>query len=459
MPWEDDDDGGITLIGFNDGRVLTDERNLVGFGPRLTGTGAEHDGAAYIAGAFVDAGLKNVAVEWYNVTCFEVERAEVSLVTFDTFKREQEVETYEHETEFIVQGYSGTRTWSDRMDDLMIIDVGDGTDDGAYADANGRAVLVNTEAVETGNLTLTDLFVMAWEAGAAANIIHNTHIHPELDFAPISFTASVEDGDHWKPLPDDYPPGQGPDIPSFMVSGPVGEEIAAKVRGQVVDPLGDSNIKIRLHVEVTVEARPLNAVTGDVVGKEEGMIILGAHHDTVYVSDGAVDNTCGVATVIEMARNMAHLRPRKTIRFATFGGEENAILGSWEYLKANMGLADNTTIYCNLDMVNVDTDRGYRVTMGATTEENVDLLRKVQRAVTDRHSWARKYEFGYYTHPLTTGSDQATFAIEGVPVAVYWGSGGIEYHTPWDTIEHIDKESLMLCGIIYGSFALLMANR
>lgn len=459
LPWWDEEGREIYIVGFNDERAYFDEQAIVGMGPRLSGTDAEHQVAGYIRDRFLEAGLSNVHIEWYNVTCYEVNSASFSLVIYDQTGREDEKIEYEHLTEFVLQGYSGSRDWDDRLDDLEIVDVGDGTDESAYEDVDGKAVLVTSEGVASGNLTFTDLFVRAWENGAAANIVQNVHIHEELDYPPIAFTASVGDRGHWKPLPDDYPEGQGPDIPSFMVSKEAGDEIRSRLANQFFNPVtGESNVKVRIDFDVTVEMRPLNVVIGDVKGTEDGIVMLGAHHDTVYVTAGAVDNTCGVATLVEIARNLADEQPKRTIRLATWGGEEEAILGSWEYLQAHPDLMDNLTVYCNLDMVNVDLDRGTRVTIGANDEGVLGGLKEVQRAVVDRYEWARKYEFRYYTSNLTHGSDQATFAIEGGKVAVYWGSGGLEYHTPQDTILHVSQESLMLCGLIYGSYALMAAN-
>ena len=44
---------------------------------------------------------------------------------------------------------------------------------------------------------------------------------------------------------------------------------------------------------------------GTLYGKSEDLIIVGAHHDTVYHAQGAVDDTSGTASVLEMARQIA----------------------------------------------------------------------------------------------------------------------------------------------------------
>ena len=68
---------------------------------------------------------------------------------------------------------------------------------------------------------------------------------------------------------------------------------------------------------------------GTLYGKSEDLIIVGAHHDTVYHAQGAVDDTSGTASVLEMARQIAMIAnesgtPEYTLRFCTWGGEEEA---------------------------------------------------------------------------------------------------------------------------------------
>ena len=70
---------------------------------------------------------------------------------------------------------------------------------------------------------------------------------------------------------------------------------------------------------------------GTLYGKSEDLIIVGAHHDTVYHAQGAVDDTSGTATVLEMARQIAMVAnqsgtPEYTIRFCT-GAEKRKDFG------------------------------------------------------------------------------------------------------------------------------------
>lgn len=64
------------------------------------------------------------------------------------------------------------------------------------------------------------------------------------------------------------------------------------------------------------------------------IIYAGAHHDTQADSPGADDNATGVAGVLELARVLAPLPRRRTIRLVSFGAEEQLSLGSAAYVRA-----------------------------------------------------------------------------------------------------------------------------
>ncbi len=69
----------------------------------------------------------------------------------------------------------------------------------------------------------------------------------------------------------------------------------------------------------------------------EASVILGAHLDSWDLGTGATDNGAGVAAVMEAARLLVAqgARPKRTLRFILFGGEEQGYLGSLAYVRAH----------------------------------------------------------------------------------------------------------------------------
>lgn len=447
------------FIDFNEDRAYQDEVYLTELGPRLSGTEEEHKGAEHILSQFQSAGLQNVKIEEYNVTCYEVNSAYFSLITYDEITGiETSNKSYEHTTDFVLQSYSGSREWNNQNDDLEVVDVGNGSDESAYENVEGKAVIVTSE----GELTFTEKFIRAWEHGASANIIHNVNINKHLGYPAISFSADVEDArGHLIPLPDAYPSDNYPDIPSFMVSKAVGNEIKSKVENSTTALLtGEPTVKVRIEFDVTIEKRPLNVVTGEISGKNrDDYVMVGAHHDTVYVCPGAVDNTVGAVTVVEIARQMVKYKPEMTIKFATFGGEEEGMVGSYEYFKAHEAeVKEHMQFFFNLDMNNVYLERGNKIPMGFNNKEYIEVMEDIREKFYDRYPKYKKYNITFYYNEMKRGSDQATFAIEGKDVSACWGAGCWEYHTPKDTIEYVNPESLGVSARIVSAFLLWIAK-
>lgn len=98
---------------------------------------------------------------------------------------------------------------------------------------------------------------------------------------------------------------------------------------------------------------PVYNVVGDIPGTEtpDEYVIVGAHYDCVPIGTGALDNGTGTAAVMEAARILmeAGVRPRRTIRFVLFAGEESGLIGSRGYVEAHPDLLPKISAMYNMD--------------------------------------------------------------------------------------------------------------
>lgn len=82
-------------------------------------------------------------------------------------------------------------------------------------------------------------------------------------------------------------------------------------------------------------------VVGEIPGTDlkDEVVMLGAHFDSWHASPNASDNASGCAVALEAARILkaAGLKPRRTIRVALWGGEEQGIYGSEAYIRKHFG--------------------------------------------------------------------------------------------------------------------------
>jgi hypothetical protein len=104
----------------------------------------------------------------------------------------------------------------------------------------------------------------------------------------------------------------------------------------------DNPPKLELMSEVQFHDEDVNAynILADIPGTARGgeYVMAGAHLDSWVASDGAQDHAAGSAVVMEAARILRALnvRPKRTIRFALWNGEEQGILGSLAYSERNL---------------------------------------------------------------------------------------------------------------------------
>jgi carboxypeptidase Q len=111
---------------------------------------------------------------------------------------------------------------------------------------------------------------------------------------------------------------------------------------------------IPVKVEIEVRNRLGDAVEkacnvlGEIPGTDlkDEVVMIGAHLDSWHASPNASDNASGCAVALEAARILKAVgaRPRRTIRVALWGGEEQGLFGSTEYVKQHFGDPRNPEI-------------------------------------------------------------------------------------------------------------------
>ena len=140
--------------------------------------------------------------------------------------------------------------------------------------------------------------------------------------------------------------------------------LAAEHYNMVVRML-EKNVPVKLRVNMqtrflTADTKSYN-VLADIPGTDPALkdevVLVGAHLDSWHTGTGATDNADGSAVVMEMMRILkaVGVRPRRTIRVALWGGEEEGLLGARAYVKAhyagdaNRQARDRLAVYLNID--------------------------------------------------------------------------------------------------------------
>jgi len=213
------------------------------------------------------------------------------------------------------------------------------------------------------------------------------------------------------------------------------------------------NISIKIHAE-TGDAFESNNVIGEIIGSEkpDEIIVIGAHLDSWAMGTGANDNGANVCMMIDIARQMKkmNIRPKRTIRFALWNGEEQGYYGSWDYTKDNIESLKNHKMALSVDI-------GSGAIIGFFTNgrsELLPILDKVLKPVSG---------LGNYAHidAPVVGTDNFDFMLQGVPnlVAVHKPQFyGPNYHASSDTYDKVDLKQMKMNSAIVGALTLGFAN-
>jgi Iap family predicted aminopeptidase len=214
-------------------------------------------------------------------------------------------------------------------------------------------------------------------------------------------------------------------------------------------------VKVNIKVEAEAwDCRPRNVVA-EIPGcgpEANQVVLLGAHLDSWHLGEGALDNGTGSAAILEVARALIKIdpRPRRTIRFVWFMGEEHGLLGSDAYVKEHADELDHIVA-----MINVDMPGAPRSIMSAGHPEVMGLLKSIREELPG-------YELEEHLGEAHGGgSDNSAFMHEGVccvSVGGDMGPGVKYYHTSGDKYEQVDRRSLNGAAAVIAVLARRLAE-
>jgi len=120
-----------------------------------------------------------------------------------------------------------------------------------------------------------------------------------------------------------------------------------------VEWAGTSGLELHMIVDTfRGEATSFNVLAESKSGDENNTIMAGAHLDSVNAGPGIQDNGSGSAAILEVAEQMAKVKPRNKVRFAWWGAEESGLVGSTHYVNnLSQEEQDDITLYLNFDMI------------------------------------------------------------------------------------------------------------
>ena len=229
------------------------------------------------------------------------------------------------------------------------------------------------------------------------------------------------------------------------------------------------NVPVKMEIEIQNRFFPSNKVYnvyGEIPGTDKVLkneyVLLGAHIDSWQAGTGAADNAAGCVVMMEALRILKEINanPKRTIRVALWGGEEQGLNGSRGYVEKYLFDATKKEKKPEWDKFagyfNMDNGSGkYR---GIYLQQN-DILRPVFE------EWLKPFaDMGCSTITIrnTSGTDHLSFDAAGLP-GFQFIQDGLEYsrgyHTNMDTYERLVIPDLKHNAIITAAMAYFAANR
>ncbi|WP_205511334.1 M20/M25/M40 family metallo-hydrolase [Longitalea arenae] len=225
----------------------------------------------------------------------------------------------------------------------------------------------------------------------------------------------------------------------------------------------EMDVKTQFHTNDLQGYNVIAEINGtDPVLKEE-LVMIGAHLDSWHASVGATDNAAGCAVMMEVIRILKTLNvhPRRTIRLALWGGEEQGLIGSKNYVRRHFTdtltqrynkMGDRVSVYFNLD-------NGTGKIRGIYLQEN-------KAALPIFSQWLAPFkDLGASTITLqrTGGTDHLSFDAIGLP-GFQFIQDDIEYvsrthHSNMDSYDHLQAADLKQAAVVIASLVYQAAQR
>ena len=275
----------------------------------------------------------------------------------------------------------------------LLVDVGQAGDgDLPEESLDGKVALV-----QRGGITFQEKAGRVADAGASAAVIYNN--------LPGNFRGDL---------------GESSAIPVAAISKADG--------ARLLELLNQGPVDADLLVDRVV--LPSRNVIAEIPGGDGDVVVLGGHYDTVPGTDGANDNSSGIAVLLTLAEQLAELDLPFRVRFMAFGSEELGLLGSRAYVDSLTDVGKGEIAA----MLNFDALGSGSAAMILGSDSLTQLAAEV----------ADELEISVIRRRALDGgdSDHTSFARQGIPVLMFTAPDFSRIHTPNDTMEFVEPKLL-----------------
>jgi hypothetical protein len=229
----------------------------------------------------------------------------------------------------------------------------------------------------------------------------------------------------------------------------------------------DVPVSVELNVDVAFRDEPAGGSSFNILGELPGtdladeIVLIGGHFDSTHGATGATDNGTGNSAMMEVLRIFkdAGLQPRRTIRIALWGSEEQGLIGSRIYAQKYLGTADAPGPEHGKHSAYYNIDNGTGRIRGIWMEGNTAVAPIFGAWIAPLKDLGVEI-----LGPRSVGStDHASIDRTGVP-GFQFVQERLEYnsrshHSNMDFYDRVQEEDLMQAATVAAVFAWHTANR
>jgi aminopeptidase YwaD len=398
-------------------------RELASIGYRFVGTQGDKKSIKYIKDQFKTYGLEIKETPFRNLT-FEDEKPLLRILSTN------------EELEGVVPLFSPSTNKGGIEADAVW--VGDGEErDYKRVDVQGKIVILTEETLGYSKFWLGTFADRAARVGAVGIIF----IHP----MPWPYRMTMEAGN--SNLSKRFCERK---LPAVCISAVGGLKLMRAI--------STGNCKVRLETETLTEERESVVISGFINGTEfpEEKVGILAHRDNA-IAPGANDNGSGTGILLEVARVLSQMKPKRSIEFISTTAEEDTTPGAWTYCQVHKAdLVKNMKALLDMDMVSVGSivkqvERGEWPDCEPIIHPDW-LMKMVDEVAADLG-----YGFGRMTASWGV-PEEGRFNEIGVPATVFWAADDPYYHSIHDSIDKINPNSLKAVGDTVSIVTWRLAN-
>ncbi|WP_026450413.1 M20/M25/M40 family metallo-hydrolase [Aequorivita capsosiphonis] len=228
------------------------------------------------------------------------------------------------------------------------------------------------------------------------------------------------------------------------------------------------NPKIKFNLDADLYLKPENNVNiiGEITGSDpklkDEFVMIGAHFDSWHPASGATDNGAGSAVMMEVMRiiKASGLQPKRTIRIALWGGEEQALVGSRAYGEKHFGKVNETTRKKEVEKISayINMDNGAGQMRGIYLQGN-EAVRPIFEEMLEPYAYL---DVNTLTIENTNFTDHEVFDYYKIPgfqiIQDPLNYKTVTHHTNLDVLEYVPKRDMMVNATVIAALVYQIAQ-